>query len=196
MLAASCAAVIAAVRLPSPPAARAPFITDAPESIGNTTKVGQPEFDQRDPWLVQRAFDVETGLPEYTAVTPSVEDHDFWLGVTCFGDSRLFLTLSDTEAEVFPADKRELALQIQFDGGASIAIKARYVNGHMIAIDPQTSRSLVVAMIHSRTTQVSSLHVAQSDISRSFIVQPYSPGLDKIFKGCAVGQHFGTAPAL
>jgi hypothetical protein len=161
MFAASGAPMIAAIGLPLLGSAEAAATIDNSAA----TNIDQPQFAQQGPWLAQRTFDGETGLTEYSAITPAVEDHDFWLDVVCFSDGRLFLALSDTGAEAFAADNRDLSFRIQFEGGGSLAVNAKYVNGHMIAINPQTSRDLVVAVIHSQIARVSSLHVAQSDIS-------------------------------
>ena len=38
----------------------------------------QPGFEQRAPWFVQESHNAETGVPEYFAITRSLEDSDFW----------------------------------------------------------------------------------------------------------------------
>jgi hypothetical protein len=111
-------------------------------TLGRTGFGSEPS--QQGPWLVQRS-DTDAGRIEYSAVTPSIEDSDFWLGVFCFGGDRLFVTLSDTARGAFSAADRQSAFRIAFDGGTSIAIEARHVNEHMVAVDPETSRNLCVS---------------------------------------------------
>jgi hypothetical protein len=159
------------------PGARAPF----------TTVADEPDAIQQGPWLVQRPSPGDHSA-QYMVVTPSLEDGNFWLGVVCFGDGRSFLSFADTKDEIFPDQVDEFQFWIQFDSRAPLPVKARYVNGHMIAVDPRSSTLLLVAMLHSRNTRILSLTIGQRTIARTFVVQPVSPALDPIIDGCLVGH--------
>ena len=51
------------------------------------------------PWLGQERSNAETALPEYFAVARSIEGGEFWVGFSCLGDKRVYLSLLKNDSE-------------------------------------------------------------------------------------------------
>jgi hypothetical protein len=132
-------------------------------TLGRTGFGSEPS--QQGPWLVQRS-DTDAGRIEYSAVTPSIEDSDFWLGVFCFGGDRLFVTLSDTARGAFSAADRQSAFRIAFDGGTSlqsIRRRAEICVFRRRSLTPHRRPNLTLAKRpNHQSTQVCERHVGGS----------------------------------
>jgi hypothetical protein len=154
--------------------------------------VEQSEIERRGPWLVQQLQNAQTGSPEYIAITHSLEDQNFWIGFSCLENQRVYLSLGIMDSAFFHPTDPLFRVEIRFDDRVSIMIEAKYVNANMIVVDPQTSRDILIALIHSRLIAVSISHSPEARTAGSFNVQPYAPALSKIIDACVVAKV--TAP--
>jgi hypothetical protein len=87
------------------------------------------------------------------------------------------------------------SLIIRFDSNSMLSIEAKYVNAHLLAVDPFTSKRILVALIHSRVIEITMPEIAGGEVG-SFSVQPYAPALNEIIDACAVGETRPPAGSL
>jgi hypothetical protein len=156
----------------------------------------QPGFERLGPWLVQVRRNAETGRSEYFAITPSVKDDDFWMGFSCLSDKRVYLSFLKNDSELSDPADHSLSVTIRFDGSSPISIESKFVNAHMLTVNPDASKSILVALIHSQMIEVSISGILQGSSGGLFRVQPYAPALSKLIAACAVAESLDPAQPL
>jgi hypothetical protein len=138
------------------------------------------------PWVGQERNNAETGLPEYFAMSRSIDGGDFWVGLFCLEDKRVYLSLLKNDSEFSGPAARLFSVEIRFDDGLPYTIDAKFVTSHIIAVDPEASKAILVALIHSQMIGVSISGSMKGGRKGSFGVQPYAPALSKIIGACGV----------
>jgi hypothetical protein len=98
----------------------------------------------------------------------------------------VYLSLLKNDSEFSGADHLLFSVEIRFDGGLPFTTEAKFVTSHVIAVNPEASKAILVAAIHSQMIGVSISGNMKGGSKGSFGVQPYAPALSKIIDACAV----------
>lgn len=150
---------------------------------------GEPSDVQRGGlWVGQQRNNVETGLPEYFAMSRSIDGGDFWVGLSCLEDKRVYLSLLKNDGEFSGPAARVFSVEIRFDDSLPYAVDAKFVTSHVIAVNPEASKAILIALIHSQIVGVSISGSMKGGRKGSFGVQPYAPALSKIIGACGVAD--------